>query len=130
MAAGMNNPWTNTVEALRAMTTERRHHRRYDLSLPLTVRRADTGQATEGHTRDISSRGIYFLIPDEFPSGCRIDLTVSLARAGMGEPGSFVAARGRVVRVEMRSKSTEEPTIGVAAVIESYDIIRSAQIAT
>jgi hypothetical protein len=110
------------------MTSERRNFHRYDLSLPLTVRRADTGQATEGHTRDISSRGIYFLIPSEFPTGCRIDLTVSLARAGMGEPGSFVAARGRVVRVEPRSRNGDEPTVGVAAVIESYDIIRSAQI--
>jgi hypothetical protein len=126
----MNNPWTNSVEAMRAMTTERRHHRRYDLSLPITVRRADTGQAAEGHTRDISSRGIYFLIPAEFPSGCRIDLTVSLARAGMGEPGSFVAARGRVVRVDTRPRNGDDPTTGVAAVIESYDIIRSAQIAT
>jgi hypothetical protein len=118
------------VEALRAMTTERRHHRRYDLSLPLTVRRADTGQATEGHTRDISSRGIYFLISEEVPSGCRIDLTVSLARTGMGEPGSFVAARGRVVRVEPRSRNNDEVTVGVAAIIESYDIIRSAQVAS
>ncbi len=112
------------------MTSERRNFRRYDLSLALTVRRADTGQASEGHTRDISSRGIYFLIPSEFPAGCRIDLTVSLARAGMGEAGSFVAARGRVVRVEPRSTngSGEERTVGVAAVIESYDIIRSARI--
>jgi len=130
MEAGLVNPWTNTVEALRAMTTERRHHCRYDLSLPLTVRRADTGQAAEGHTRDISSHGIYFLIPAEFPSGCRIDLTVSLARAGLGEAGSYVAARGRVVRVEPRSRNTEDPSIGVAAVIESYDIIRSSQIAS
>lgn len=110
------------------MTSERRNYRRYDLSLPLTVRRADTGKATEGHTRDISSRGIYFLISSEFPPGCRIDLTVSLARTGMGEPGSFVAARGRVVRVEPRSQNGDELTVGVAAVIESYDIIRSAQI--
>lgn len=126
----MREPWADSVEALRAMTTERRHHRRYDLSLPLTVRRADTGQAAEGHTRDISSRGIYFLISEEVPSGCRIDLTVSLARAGVGEPGSFVAARGRVVRVEPRSRASEEVTVGVAAIIESYDIIRSAQVAS
>jgi hypothetical protein len=113
------------------MTTERRNFHRYDLSLPLTVRRADTGQATEGHTRDISSRGIYFLVEQELPSGCRIDLTVSLARAGMGEAGSFVAARGRVVRVEPRTpKNGEQAPVGVAAVIESYDIIRSAQIAS
>ncbi len=111
------------------MDSERRHFRRYDLSLPLMVRRADTGQASEGFTRDISSRGIYFLIPSEFPSGCRIDLTVSLARAGVGELGSFVAARGRVIRVDRRTKNGDAPqTMGVAAVIESYDIIRSSHL--
>ncbi len=112
------------------MTTERRSFRRYDLSLPLTVRRADNGQAIDGRTRDISSRGVYFLVNGQFPSGCRIDLTVSLARAGLGEPGSFVVARGRVIRVEPRTKAVEEPLTGVAAVIESYDIIRSDQIAS
>lgn len=113
------------------MTSERRMHRRYDLSLPLTVRRADNGLTVEGHTRDISSRGIYFLVPGQFPSGCRIDLTVSLARAGLGEPGSFVVARGRVVRAEPRAPHNgEEAGIGVAAVIESYDILRGEQIAS
>lgn len=112
------------------MTTERRSFRRYDLSLALTVRRADNAQAIDGRTRDMSSRGIYFLVNDQFPSGCRIDLTISLARAGMGEPGSFVVARGRVVRVEPRAKATEEPVTGVAAVIESYDIVRSEQVAS
>jgi hypothetical protein len=112
------------------MTNERRMHRRYDLSLALTVRRADNGQTAEGHTRDISSRGIYFLVPGQFPSGCRIDLTVSLARAGLGEPGSFVVARGRVIRAEPRSHNGEELKMGVAAVIESYDILRGEQIAS
>lgn len=112
------------------MTTERRNFRRYDLSLPVTVRRADNGKTSEGHTRDISSRGIYFLASDEFTSGCRIDMTVSLARAGIGRPGTFVTARGRVVRVESRSRNGDDPMVGVAAVIETYDLIRSAQIAS
>ena len=112
------------------MITERRNFRRYDLSLSVTVRRADTGKTSEGHTRDMSSRGIYFLATTEFVSGCRIDMTVSLSRAGMGEPGSFVTARGRVVRVEPRSNGDGDAIMGVAAVIESYDLIRSEQIAS
>ena len=110
------------------MADERRGFRRYDLSLPVTVRRADTGKTAEGHTRDISSRGIYFLASIEFISGGRIDMTVSLSRVGMGEPGSFVTARGRVVRVEARPNGDGDQIVGVAAVIESYDLIRSAQI--
>lgn len=110
------------------MDNDRRSFRRYDLSLPVTVRRADTGKTAEGHTRDISSRGIYFLAENEFVSGCRIDMTVSLSRVGMGEPGSFVTARGRVVRVEPRPNNGNEPMVGVAAVIESYDLIRSSHI--
>src|SRR5579884_3757078 len=69
---------------------DRRMYRRYDLSLPLTVRRADIGRAVEGRTRDLSSRGVYFLAEDVFVPGCRIDLTVSLARAGLDHPGSFI----------------------------------------
>jgi hypothetical protein len=113
-----------------AMTNERRLHRRYDLSLALTVRRSDNGLTAEGRTRDISSHGIYFLVPGQFPSGCRIDLTVSLARAGMGEPGSFVVARGRVVRAEPRGRDNEQPSVGVAAVIDSYDILHGEQVAS
>src|SRR5579884_2555106 len=60
---------------------DRRMYRRYDLSLPLTVRRADIGRAVEGRTRDLSSRGVYFLAEDVFVPGCRIDLTVSIIRA-------------------------------------------------
>jgi hypothetical protein len=48
----------------------------------------------------------------------------------MGEPGSFVMARGRVVRVEPRTQNGQQPSTGVAAVIESYDIIRGEQIAS
>ncbi len=107
---------------------DRRMYRRYDLSLPLTVRRADIGRAVEGRTRDLSSRGVYFLSEDVFVPGCRIDLTVSLARAGLDHPGSFLVARGRVVRVDRRPGGNGSGLVGVAAMIDTYDIIRSEHI--
>lgn len=106
---------------------DRRLFRRYDLSLPLTVRRSDTGRAVEGRTRDISSHGVYFVAENIFAPGCRIELTVSLARAGVDHPGSFIVARGRVVRIDRRGQNGSE-LVGVAALIDTYDIIRSEQV--
>ncbi len=105
--------------------TERRTARRYDLSLPIiirvpTERALDTQQ---GKTRDISTRGLYFVVDENLEAGSELDITLTLPAEITHGTDVFVRALGKVVRVENRSEDGDN-RMGVAAVIERYDIIR------
>jgi hypothetical protein len=106
--------------------TERRTARRYDLSLPVSIRIPVelTGAPHSGRTRDISTRGVYFLFENEPSPGAELDLTMTLPAEVTGGTEVFIRATGRVIRVEKRSDD-HEARVGVAAVIERYEIIRN-----
>jgi c-di-GMP-binding flagellar brake protein YcgR len=105
--------------------TERRTARRYDLSLPIIIRVPAEQQtdSQEGKTRDISTRGLYFVVGQDLEAGSEVDITLTLPAEITHGSEVFVRALGKVVRVERRD---EEGTarMGIAAVIERYDIIR------
>jgi hypothetical protein len=105
--------------------TERRLARRYDLSLPVNVRLPITREpgAHDGQTRDISTRGVYFIMQKELSPGTEVDFTLTLPAEITRGSEVFVRAHGRVVRVDKQTDDDHE-SIGVAAVIERYDIIR------
>jgi hypothetical protein len=105
--------------------TERRLARRYDLSLPVNVRLPITREpgAHDGQTRDISTRGVYFIMQKELSPGTEVDFTLTLPAEITRGSEVFVRAHGRVVRVD-KQRDDDHETIGVAAVIERYDIIR------
>ena len=105
--------------------TERRTARRYDLSLPVIIRtpaeRVKGSQ--EGKTRDISTKGLYFVVERDLEAGSELDLTLTLPGEITHGSDVFVRAQGKVVRVERRLEEGEE-RMGVAAIIERYDIVR------
>jgi c-di-GMP-binding flagellar brake protein YcgR len=105
--------------------TERRTTRRYDLSLPVIIRvpaeKAEDSQ--QGKTRDISTRGLYFVIDQNMEAGSELDLTMTLPSEVTQGSEVFVRALGKVVRIERRMEDGN-PRMGVAAVIQRYDIIR------
>lgn len=105
--------------------TERRTARRYDLSLPVAIRipteRIADGQ--KGKTRDISTRGVYFVLDRDLDAGSELDITLTLPAEVTHGSEVFVRALGKVVRVERRMEDGNA-RMGVAAVIERYDIIR------
>jgi hypothetical protein len=105
--------------------TERRTARRYDLSLPVNVRLQVNRESglQGGQTRDISTRGVYFTTQKDLTPGSEVDFTLTLPAEITRGTEVFVRAHGRVVRVDKRRDEDHE-TIGVAAVIERYDIIR------
>jgi c-di-GMP-binding flagellar brake protein YcgR len=107
------------------LMSERRGTRRYDLSLPIVVKMpAERVLSTQnGKTRDISTRGLYFVIDQNLEAGSELDITLTLPAEITQGREVFVRASGKVVRVEPKM---EEGTsrLGVAAVIERYDIIR------
>jgi len=105
--------------------TERRTARRYDLSLPVNVRLPINREpgSHSGQTRDISTRGVYFTLHKELAPGTELDFTLTLPAEITRGTEVFVRAHGRVVRID-RQDDQEHEGVGVAAVIERYDIIR------
>jgi len=106
--------------------TERRTARRYDLTLPVAVRvPVQRPVATrKGTTRDVSTKGLYFLVDQNMEPGAELDITLTLPAEITHATDVLVHAKGRVVRVENRI-GNDNPHLGVAAIIERYDIIRS-----
>jgi c-di-GMP-binding flagellar brake protein YcgR len=105
---------------------ERRTARRYDLSLPVIIRVAVEKEAASrnGKTRDISTRGVYFILENDLNAGSELDLTMTLPAEITGGTEVFIRAIGKVVRVEKRPENGHQ-RVGVAAVIERYEIIRN-----
>lgn len=105
--------------------TERRTARRYDLSLPIIIRVPVDREpdSRSGRTRDISTRGVYFTLDRDVDSGTELDITLTLPAEITRGTEVFVRAQGRVVRVD-HQQDDGHPRVGVAAVIERYDIIR------
>lgn len=105
--------------------TERRNARRYDLTLPIIIRvpaeRVEDSQ--RGKTRDISTRGVYFVLDQDVEAGSELDITLTLPAEVTHGSEVFVRAIAKVVRVERRNEDGNT-RMGVAAVIERYDIIR------
>jgi len=105
--------------------TERRTARRYDLSLPVIIRVSDEQalDTQQSRTRDISTRGLYFVIGRSLESGSELDITLTLPAEVTHGAEVLVRALGKVVRVEQRIEDGNT-RIGVAAVIERSDIVR------
>jgi PilZ domain len=100
--------------------------RRYDLALPVNVRLPINRESRShsGQTRDISTRGVYFTVEKDLAPGTELDFTLTLPAEITRGTEVFVRAHGRVVRVDRRSLTEDQEPIGIAAVIERYDIIR------
>lgn len=103
---------------------ERRTARRYDLALPVIVRvPAERATSRKAKTRDISARGLYFVIDQDLEAGSELDITLTLPAEITHGGDVFVRALGKIVRVENK-KEEGMSRMGVAAVIERYDILR------
>ncbi len=106
--------------------TERRTARRYDLSLPVTIRIPIEKQvgSRNGKTRNISTRGVYFMVDNDLNTGSELDLTMTLPAEVTGGTEVFIRAIGKVLRTEKRPDNGND-RVGVAAIIERYEIIRN-----
>ncbi len=106
--------------------TERRTARRYELSLPVVVRTAlqDKVEPRNGQTRDISTRGVYFILDQELVAGAELDFMLTLPAEITRGTEVFIHAQGKVVRVDRKDEEGKQ-RVGVAAVIQKYDIIRA-----
>jgi hypothetical protein len=107
----------------RTETSERRTARRYPFSVPIDVYlNGDSGQRiVHGSTIDVSTSGMYFVVHLELPAGSQVEFQMALPTGS----GREVMVRGRctVVRSE-KPEARVPPGVGIAAMIETYHIIK------
>ena len=103
--------------------TERRSARRFEIQLPLIVRWASGSAVGEALTesRDVSSRGVYFLSPKDIKHGSPIEIVMTLPHEVTLVGPVNVRCLGRIQRTELQPGRK----VGVAAAIERYEFLRS-----
>ena len=102
--------------------SERRTTQRFQMRLPLTVRWT-TGAAvgeTSTESRDVSSRGVYFLLAKDVKEGSAVEILLTLPNEITLAGPVRVRCLGRIQRTESR----DEGEIGVVAAIERYEFLR------
>jgi hypothetical protein len=99
---------------------ERRAARRFSMMLPLKVRLASENGTMEkaGETRDISYRGLYFLIEGSVENGSAIEFVLKLPQQITLAGDVNIRCYARVLRVE-----SHDGRRGVAARIERYEFL-------
>jgi hypothetical protein len=102
--------------------TERRAARRFSMTLPVKVRfPAESGVAEEdGKTRDVSFRGLYFLIDSNLETGSSIEFVLTLPQQITLAGDVHIRCYARVLRVESNDAGR-----GIAARIERYEFLPS-----
>ena len=105
-----------------AQSIERRSSRRFTMTLPLTVRSNEPGgNEQQGQTRDVSFRGLYFLIEGDFAPGTPIEFILTLPREITMAGDVHIRCFAEIVRVEPRNNHR-----GVAARIDRYEFLPAA----
>jgi PilZ domain-containing protein len=99
---------------------ERRAARRFSMSLPVRVRYPDGASFAEkeGHTRDVSYRGLYFLSDSAPNPGSSIEFVLTLPQQITLAGDVHIRCYGRVLRVEQQDGRN-----GVAARIDRHEFL-------
>jgi hypothetical protein len=104
-------------------SAERRASRRFTMTLPLTVRATGPGGVDQqGQTRDVSFRGLYFLIEAEYAPGTPIEFILTLPREVTLAGDVHIRCFAEIVRVEPHNGRK-----GVAARIDRYEFLPVTQ---
>jgi len=97
--------------------------RRFEMRLPATVRVAGQGlRDLSTETQNVSARGVFFYLDRPLAEGMRIEVTMTFPPHVTLTESVRVRFTARVVRVEA---SEATGGIGVAAMIEEYEFLRS-----
>jgi hypothetical protein len=100
---------------------ERRMMRRFDMRLPALVRLEGTSEYyTE--TQNVSARGVFFYLDRAVTAGTKLEVTLTFPPHVTLTDAVRVRFAARVIRVESPLPSAR---VGVAAMIEDYEFLRS-----
>lgn len=104
---------------------DRRAMRRFDMRLPANIRLTDASVGeflTE--TQNVSARGVFLYIDRPVAEHSRIEVTLTLPSQVTLADSVRVRFTARVIRVETQLPA---PRVGIAALIEEYEFLRSPQ---
>jgi PilZ domain len=104
---------------------ERRSARRFRMQLPLSIRWAEgtaTGEALSV-SKDVSSRGLSFLLPKAIGSGALVEIVMTLPHEVTLAGPVRVRCLGRI----LRSRAQESSDYQMAAAIDRYEFLRGEQ---
>jgi PilZ domain-containing protein len=104
---------------------ERRTMRRFDMRLPAAVRLTGVGGGellTE--TQNISARGVFFYLDRALAEGTPVEVTMTFPPHVTLTNPVRVRFSARIIRVDDPLPSQR---VGVAAMIEEYEFLRSSQ---
>jgi len=105
------------------MAGDRRRMRRFDMRLPALVTLA--GDPVDGlltETQNVSARGVFFYIDRPIEEHTRIQITLTFPPHITLTDSVRVRFTARVIRVESPLPASR---IGIAAMIEEYEFLRS-----
>ena len=106
---------------------ERRTMRRFDMRLPATVKVDGAGiLELPTETQNVSARGVFLYLDRSVAEGSRIEVTLTFPPHVTLTDAVRVRFITRVVRVEAPLPASR---IGVAALIEEYEFLRSNPVA-
>ncbi len=102
--------------------TERRSAQRFQIKLPLTVRWTTGSAIGEARTesKDVSSRGVYFFLPQEVTYGSPVEILLTLPHEITLAGPVRVRCLGRIQRTD----TEPEGHVGIVAAIERYEFLR------
>src|ERR1700674_3809570 len=117
---GCVEPGTPSSGGVMANPAERRASRRFTMTLPLTIRAGgpNGGIERQGQTRDVSFRGLYFLIDADFEPGSAIEFVLTLPREITMAGDVHIRCFAQIIRVEPHNGRR-----GVAARIDRYEFL-------
>ena len=102
---------------------ERRAMRRFSMRLPASVRVSGIPAPFDTETENVSARGIFFYIDRWMKEGAQVEVTMDFpSQMTLADP-LRVRFHARVVRVVPQ----DGMRVGVAAAIEEYEFLRSAE---
>jgi hypothetical protein len=100
---------------------ERRMMRRFDMRLPAIVRLTGADDV-HTETQNVSARGVFFYLDRAVDTGTQLEVTLTFPPHVTLTDAVRVRFTARVIRVELPLPSLR---IGVAAMIENYEFLRS-----
>lgn len=100
---------------------ERRTMRRFDMRLPALIKVGDVDEC-QTETQNVSARGVFFYLDHSVSSGTKLEVTLTLPPHITLTDAVRVRFNARVIRVEDPLPSAR---VGVAAMIEDYEFLRS-----
>jgi PilZ domain len=112
-------------ESATPQVNDRRTMRRFDMRLPALVKVTGEGYhelLTE--TQNVSARGVFFYLDRPVTPGTKVEVTLTLPSHVTLTDAVRVRFTARVVRVQSPLPASR---IGVAALIEQYEFLRSPQ---